>query len=70
MNSIEVLKAFHSNDNSLRKQAENHLNELAKNDPNSSMDLLTEALSLEENQVKRSFFLPQLLAIWVSCSLY
>jgi hypothetical protein len=51
VNSIDILKAFFSNDNQLRKQAESYISDLAQNDPNASMDLHTQALELEETQV-------------------
>jgi hypothetical protein len=50
-NYIDILKAFFSTDNNKRKEAESQLQQLAKSDPNSSVDLHTQALDLEENHV-------------------
>jgi hypothetical protein len=52
MNSSDILGAFLSNDNNVRKQAEAYMVTFAQEDPRASFDMYIASLDIENTQVK------------------
>jgi hypothetical protein len=69
MNSSDILSAFLSNDNNVRKEAEAYMVSFAQQDPKASFDMYLAALDINQNQVKSPPLLNYQLAELAAVSL-